>query len=101
MTATHRTTRDLRRGNRATLLRRLYFDGPVSRLDLAASTGLSPATVGNVISELISDRVVIETGQLISDGGRPAVLDKVNPAQAGGNGGGVGETGPAIAPFSR
>jgi predicted NBD/HSP70 family sugar kinase len=80
-------------------LRRLYFDGPVSRLDLAASTGLSPATVGNVISELIRDRVVIETGQLISDGGRPAVLVTVNPAHAGVIGVDVGETGVAIELF--
>jgi predicted NBD/HSP70 family sugar kinase len=80
-------------------LRRLYFDGPVSRLDLAASTGLSPATVGNVISELIRDSVVIETGQLISDGGRPAVLVTVNPAHAGVIGVDVGETGAAIELF--
>lgn len=99
MTATHRTTRDLRRGNRVTVLRRLYFDGPASRLDLAASTGLSPATVGNVISELIRDRVVIETGQLISEGGRPAVLVMVNPAHAGVIGVDVGETGAAIELF--
>ena len=96
MTATHRTTRDLRRGNRATVLRRLYFDGPASRLDLAGSTGLSPATVSNVISELIRDRVVIESGQLISDGGRPAVIVMVNPAHAGVIGVDVGETGAAI-----
>lgn len=99
MTATHRTTRDLRRGNRATVLRRLYFDGPVSRLDLAASTGLSPATVGNVISELIRGRVVIETGQLDSNGGRPAVLVTVNPAHATVIGVDVGETGAAIELF--
>jgi predicted NBD/HSP70 family sugar kinase len=99
MTLTHRTTRDLRRGNRATVLRRLYFDGPASRLDLAATTGLSPATVGNVISELIKDRVVIETGQLMSDGGRPAVLVMVNPAHAGVIGVDVGETGAAIELF--
>lgn len=99
MTTTHRTTRDLRRGNRATVLRRLYFDGPLSRLDLAASTGLSPATVGNVMSELIKDKVVIETGQLDSDGGRPAVLVKVNPAHAAVIGVDVGETGAAIELF--
>lgn len=99
MTAIHRTTRDLRRGNRATVLRRLYFDGPASRLDLAASTGLSPATVGNVISELIRDRVVIESGQLISDGGRPAVIVVVNPAHAAVIGVDVGETGAAIELF--
>jgi len=99
MTATHYTTRDLRRGNRATVLRRIYFDGPVSRLDLAASTGLSPATVGNVISELMKDRVVIETGQLDSDGGRPAVLVNVNPSRAAVIGVDVGETGAAIELF--
>jgi len=99
MTTTHRTSRDLRRGNRATVLRRLYFDGPASRLDLAASTGLSPATVGNVMSELMSDKVVIETGQVDSDGGRPAVLVKVNPARAAVIGVDVGETGAAIELF--
>jgi predicted NBD/HSP70 family sugar kinase len=81
------------------VLRRLYFDGTSSRLDLAASTGLSPATVGNVISELIKDKVVIETGQLDSDGGRPAVLVKVNPAHAAVIGVDVGETGAAIELF--
>jgi len=99
VTITHRTTRDLRRGNRAAVLRRLYFDGPSSRLDLAASTGLSPATVGNVMSELIKDKVVIETGQLDSDGGRPAVLVKVNPSHAAVIGVDVGETGAAIELF--
>jgi predicted NBD/HSP70 family sugar kinase len=81
------------------VLRRLYFDGPLSRLDLAASTGLSPATVGNVMSELIQDKVVIETGQLDSEGGRPAVLVKVNPAHAAVIGVDVGETGAAIELF--
>jgi predicted NBD/HSP70 family sugar kinase len=99
MTATHRTTRDLRRGNRATVLRRLYFDGPSSRLDLAASTGLSPATVGNVMSELLKDKIVIETGQIDSGGGRPAVLVKVNPDRAAVIGVDVGETGAAIELF--
>jgi predicted NBD/HSP70 family sugar kinase len=94
-----RTTRDLRRGNRATVLRRLYFDGPSSRLDLAASTNLSPATVGNVMSELLADKIVIETGQVDSDGGRPAVLVKVDPEHAAVIGVDVGETGAAIELF--
>ena len=99
MPTTHRTTRDLRRGNRATVLRRLYFDGPSSRLDLAARTGLSPATIGNVMSELIKERVVVETGQLDSNGGRPAVVVKVNPDRAAVIGVDVGETGAAIELF--
>jgi predicted NBD/HSP70 family sugar kinase len=81
------------------VLRRLYFDGPASRLDLAGRTGLSPATVGNVISELLSDKVVMEGGQLHSEGGRPAVLVQVNPKHAAVVGVDVGETGAAIELF--
>ena len=99
MTTSHRTTKDLRRGNRVTVLRRLYFSGPSSRLDLAAATGLSPATVGNVIAELLKDRIVVEIGQLDSDGGRPAVLVQVNPKHAAVVGIDVGETGTAIELF--
>lgn len=80
-------------------MRRLYFDGHVSRLDLAGRTGLSPATVGNVITELLKDGVVVETGQLDSDGGRPAVLIQVNPEHAAVVGVDVGETGAAIELF--
>jgi predicted NBD/HSP70 family sugar kinase len=81
------------------VLRRLYLDGPLSRLHLAAQTGLSPATVGNVISELLRDKVVVETGQLDSGGGRPAVLVQVNPKHAAVIGVDVGETGAAIELF--
>lgn len=99
MATSHHTTRDLRRGNRTTVLRRLYFDGPSSRLDLAAKTGLSPATVGNVMAELMKAQIVIETGQLDSDGGRPAVLVQVNPDHAAVIGVDVGETGASIELF--
>jgi predicted NBD/HSP70 family sugar kinase len=99
VTSNQRTTRDLRRANRISVLRRLYFEGPLSRLDLAGRTGLSPATVGNVISELLRDRIVVERGQLDSDGGRPAVLVQVNPKHAAVIGVDVGETGAAIELF--
>ncbi|MGI5414426.1 ROK family transcriptional regulator [Actinomadura luteofluorescens] len=69
-----RTVRDLRRANRSVLLRRLYFDGPLSRQDLARATGLSPASVSNVVSELIEAGLVVEAGSVESDGGRPRVL---------------------------
>lgn len=99
LATTQRTTRDLRRGNRVTVLRRLYFGGPSSRLDLASATGLSPATVGNVIGELLKENIVVEIGQLDSDGGRPAVLIQVNPRHAAVVGVDVGETGTAIELF--
>jgi predicted NBD/HSP70 family sugar kinase len=87
-----RTTRDLRRGNRAVLLRALYFRGPASRQDLAALTGLSPATVSNVTAELLGDGVLIGAGQVDSDGGRPRVLLRVNPEFSYVVGVDVGET---------
>ena len=99
LTSSHKTTRDLRRGNRATVLRRLYLAGASSRLDLAANTMLSPATVGNVISEMLRERIVVETGQVESEGGRPAVLVEVNPKHAAVVGVDVGETGTAIELF--
>ncbi|NEA23470.1 ROK family transcriptional regulator [Actinomadura bangladeshensis] len=71
-----RTVRDLRRTNRSVLLRRLYFDGPLSRQDLARETGLSPASVSNVVTELIEAGLVAEAGSVESDGGRPRVLLK-------------------------
>ena len=47
-----RTVRDLRRNNRATVLRKLYFDGPLSRQELGPLTALSSGSISNVVSEL-------------------------------------------------
>ena len=86
------TVQDLRRGNRAQVLLRLYFDGPLSRQELSRLTGLSPATVSNVVGELIESGVVAEAGALDSSGGRPRVLLRVNPSYARVIGVDVGET---------
>ncbi|GAA4395820.1 ROK family transcriptional regulator [Actinomadura sp. NPDC048032] len=87
-----RTVRDLRRANRSVLLRRLYFDGPLSRQDLARETGLSPASVSNVVSELIEAGLVVEAGSVESDGGRPRVLLKTAAGYGHLVGVDVGET---------
>ncbi|MEA4943722.1 MAG: ROK family protein [Propionicimonas sp.] len=71
--------RDVRRSNRALLLRRLVLAGETSRSDLGADTGLSPATVTSVVSELIDEGTVQETGFLDSAGGRRRVLLHVDP----------------------
>lgn len=87
-----RTTRDLRRDNRAVLLRALYFQGPASRHDLARLTELSPATVSNVTAGLLADGILVDAGQVDSDGGRPRVLLRVNPGFGYVVGVDVGET---------
>ncbi|MBL1119026.1 ROK family transcriptional regulator [Streptomyces sp. 110] len=87
-----RTVRDLRRGNRSTLLRQLYFRGPVSRQELGALTGLSSGSVSNVVGELLADELVEEAGSVESDGGRPRTLLRVTPGGGHLIGVDVGET---------
>ncbi|WP_052850363.1 ROK family transcriptional regulator [Streptomyces avicenniae] len=75
-----RTVRDLRRANRAALLRHLYFHGPLSRQELGQATGLSSGTVSTVTSGLLADGLLCEAGSVDSDGGRPRTLLRVDPA---------------------
>ncbi len=87
-----RTTRDLRRHNRTSVLTRLYLHGPASRFDLMRATGLSSATVSNVVTDLVADGMVAEAGLLDSDGGRPRTLLEVRPGYAQVVGVDIGET---------
>jgi predicted NBD/HSP70 family sugar kinase len=73
------TVRDLRRDNRSVLLSALYFGQPCSRHDLSEATGLSAASVSNVVRELIDEGIAAEAGSVDSDGGRPRVLLQANP----------------------
>jgi predicted NBD/HSP70 family sugar kinase len=86
------TTRDLRRINRQTILQHLYFAGPITRLELSQSSGLSPATITNVVSELLLEGVVIESGMEESQGGRPRTILAINPAYGFFIGVDLGET---------
>jgi predicted NBD/HSP70 family sugar kinase len=75
------------------LLSKLYFNAPLSRQDLSRLTGLSAATVSNVVNELLEERLVVEAGLVESDGGRPRVLLRVDPHYGNLVGIDVGETG--------
>jgi predicted NBD/HSP70 family sugar kinase len=86
------TVRDLRRENRAAVLWSLYLSQPRSRQELGAATGLSAASVTNVIRELIDEGVVIETGLVESDGGRPRAMLGMNPGYGYVIGVDIGET---------
>lgn len=72
-------TVDLRRLNRQTALRHIYFNSPISRMEVSQQTKLSPATVTNVVGELLSEGIVHETGAGESEGGRPRTMLAVNP----------------------
>jgi Transcriptional regulator/sugar kinase len=68
------STQDVRRVNRALVLRHLRLNHPTSRVDLGLMTGLSPATVTSVVGELLAEGTIAETGFLSSAGGRPRTL---------------------------
>ncbi|OPF75037.1 sugar kinase [Streptomyces antioxidans] len=87
-----RTVHDLRRENRAAVLRRLYFDGPMSRYSLAPATGLSSGSISNVVAELLTEELVEEAGSVGSDGGRPRTLLRIAPHSGHMIGVDVGET---------
>jgi predicted NBD/HSP70 family sugar kinase len=73
------TVHDLRRDNRSVLLSSLFFEQASSRQELSAATGLSPASVSNVVRDLIDEGIVVEAGSVDSDGGRPRMILRVNP----------------------
>ena len=89
---TRGTVRDLRRDTRSALLWSLYFGKRRIRQELIDATGLSQASVSNVVRELLDEGIVIETGSVGSDGGRPRVLLEINPDYGYVIGVDIGET---------
>ncbi|MFJ2747270.1 ROK family protein [Streptomyces sp. NPDC087297] len=74
-----RTAQDIRRRNRFDALRCVFAaSGPVSRQEVAAATGLSFATVANLVAELLEAGVLREAGHEDSKGGRPRARLAVN-----------------------
>ena len=86
------TVRDLRRENRAAVLWSLYLSLARSRSELGSATGLSTASVTNVVRELIDEGIVVETGLAESDGGRPRAMLGINPDYGYVIGVDIGET---------
>jgi predicted NBD/HSP70 family sugar kinase len=80
MPKTLRGNRDLIRGiNRSILLNAIKTQGSISRVDLAHISGLSPATVTSITSDLIDEGLVFEKETGDSNGGRPPILLALNP----------------------
>ncbi|MCU1361778.1 MAG: hypothetical protein JWN99_3067 [Ilumatobacteraceae bacterium] len=68
----------VRSANLATVLRVLHFDGPTSRSEMVARTGLTRSAIGALIGELVRTDLVVER-RAISDGspGRPSPVAAV------------------------
>ena len=85
------SVKDVRRANRALLLRHLLLARDSNRSEAGEATGLSPTSVTNMVNELVAEGVVVEGGQLDSSGGRPRTIVTVNPDAAYVIGADVGE----------
>jgi len=72
------TTRDIRKANRLQILHQLLLRKNCSRLELSQRTGLSSATVANLIADLMLEGLVIEVGMEASQGGRPIAILAIN-----------------------
>ncbi len=92
MTARRTTIRDVSRSNRSRVLRELYFRGPSGRPRLSRDTGLSPATVANIVGELVAEGIVLEAGVDESQVGRPSAILKIDPDYGSFIGVDLGET---------
>jgi predicted NBD/HSP70 family sugar kinase len=68
------TTSTLARVNQTAIIEALRESGALSRQQLGAKTGLSPATINRLTAALIEDGLVVPAGQEPSTGGRPSVL---------------------------
>ncbi|MCP4304997.1 MAG: ROK family transcriptional regulator [bacterium] len=77
----HKATRhDQRSQNLRLVLQCILGEGSISRADIARATGLTPATISQLVSQLERDGLVEELGTGPSAGGKPPTLYGVNAA---------------------
>ena len=65
--------------NLSLVLRNIHNEAPVSRAQIAQSTGLNKSTVSNLVEFLLERRLIHETGIDSVGKGRPARLIEINP----------------------
>lgn len=93
------TVTTLRLRNRSQVLSRIVLAARTTRATLARETGLSIASVSNIVTDLINEGLILETGSVSSQGGRPISLIERNPEGATLIGADIGERGVAVELF--
>lgn len=81
-TQSQTTTRDIRQANRLQVLHQLLLRKTSTRQELSQATGLSTATVANLVAVMLEEGLVVEMGMVASQGGRPTAILGIN-ASAG------------------
>jgi glucokinase-like ROK family protein len=64
--------------NKSTILNIIRLHGPISRVEIAKMTKLTPPTVTNIVGELLESNLVIEAELGESTGGRKPIMLKIN-----------------------
>lgn len=64
--------------NRSIILNTIRRKGPISRAEIAKKTKLTPPTVSNIVKELLESRIVMESNQGESKGGRKPTMLIIN-----------------------
>lgn len=75
---TSANTQTLKEVNKSLVLSAIHNNGPISRAEIARICNLSVATVTNLVTELLKEKIVIETGYQKSRGGRRSGLLEIN-----------------------
>ena len=68
------TRTDSKVQNQRFVLQCIYGNQPTSRADVARTTGLTRATVSEIVSDLLDEGLVLEMGTAPSGGGKPPTL---------------------------
>ena len=68
------TRTDSKIQNRRFVLQQIYANRSISRADIARATGLTRATVSDIVGEFLDEGLVLEVGTAPSGGGKPPML---------------------------
>src|SRR5690625_6033130 len=64
----------VKKENKALVLDKIKQNSPISRADIATSTGLNKGTVSSLVNELLDEKLISESGPGKSSGGRRPVM---------------------------
>lgn len=67
---------------KVTILDILYTKGPISRIDISKDTGITPATVSEIVGNLINEQLITEIGEAspsLNTSGRKKILLDISP----------------------
>lgn len=64
--------------NQQQVLHVIFSDGPISRVDIAAKTGLTQQTITNIVGRLLKDNLVVEGSTKTTGAGRNPIPLEIN-----------------------